>query len=258
MLRLILESHPNIHCFDEIAGNDILVREAKGETGKFFVKDGAALIGFKIPRFAEQMTWAQFNEFDYGVLPSFYKGQKVIHLVRDVLDVIGSMMRLKEQGGISWIDKYGRAILKFMAGNPNIPPSYKQKYEDLERRNLPVHLVGALYWEIKNQGFFDLLEHNKPVYALRYESLVAEPKGELLKLMKFLGLSWSDSLLDHPAHSHSELYEKGLAIGETDPQRPIDTQSVGSYRHFMTEQQAQDVKHYVEDFPTKTIYASTP
>ena len=258
MLRLILESHPSIQCFDEIVGNDILIRETKGENNKFFVKDGATLLGFKIPRFAEQMTLAEFSDPEYGVFPSFYKGQKIIHVVRDALDVIGSMMRLKEHGRALWIDQYGRGILQAMAKSPNTRPFYKQKYEDLERRNLPIHLVGALYWEIKNQGFFDLLEHNKPVYAVRYESLVGSPKGELLKLMRFLGLSWSDSLLNHPEHPHSELYDKGLTIGETDPHRPIDMQSVGSYRNFMTEQQIQDVIHYVEDFTNKIINALTP
>lgn len=255
LLRLALESHPDVHCFDEIVGNDILVREAKGEKSQFTVKEGSTHLGFKIPRFAEQMTWAQFNEYDYGVFPSFYKGQKVIHVVRDVLDVIGSMMRLKEDGGASWIDKYGRAILKFMVANQNIRPLHKQKYEELERRNLPVHLVGALYWEIKNQGFFDLLGHGKPVYAVRYESLVAEPKGELLRLVNFLGLNWSDSLLNHPEHPHAELYDKGLAIGLTDPRRRIDMNSVGSYRQFMTETQIRDVRDYAEDFPDKIIHA---
>ncbi|MBF0635142.1 MAG: sulfotransferase, partial [Nitrospinae bacterium] len=51
MLRLALESHPDVHCFDEIIGNDILVREAKGEKAEFTVKEGATRIGFKIPRF---------------------------------------------------------------------------------------------------------------------------------------------------------------------------------------------------------------
>ena len=255
MLRLALESHPDVHCFDEIVGNDILVREAKGEKAEFTVKEGATRIGFKIPRFAEQMAWPQFNEYDYGVFPSFYKGQKVIHIVRDALDVIGSMMRLKDEGSMSWIEKYGRAILKFMVANPNIRPLYKRKYEELERLNLPVHLVGALYWEIKNQGLFDLLEQGKPAYAVKYESLVAEPKSELLKLARFLGLSWSDSLLNHPEHPHAELYGEGLAIGLTDPRRPIDMQSVGSYRQFMTEAQVRDVRDYVEGFPDKIVSA---
>lgn len=251
MLRLILESHPSVQHFDEAAGYDLLVRESKGEDSKFLVKEGAALLGFKIPRFAEQLMWPEFSDPDYGVFLSFYKDQKVIHIFRDALDVVGSMMRLKVAGGASWIDRYGRNILKTLILHPNISALYKKKYVALERQGLPVHLVGALYWEIKNQGFFDLLEHNKPVYAVRYESLVDSPKSELLKLSQFLGVSWSDSLLDHPEHPHTELDENGIAIGETDPRRGIDTQSIGGHRYLMTEQQIHDVRYYVEDLANK-------
>ena len=251
MLRLILESHPSIQCFDEAAGYDLLVRESKGKSSEFPVKDGAALLGFKIPRFTEQLTWPEFSDPDYGAFPSFYKDQKVIHVYRDALDVIGSMMRLKALDGASWIDRYGRSILQALIQHPSISALYKKKYVALERHGLPVHLVGALYWEIKNQGFFHLLEHNKPAYAIRYESLVGSPKSELLKLSQFLGVSWSDSLLSHPEHPHTELDENGIAIGETNPRRSIDTQSIGGHRHLMTEQQIQEVRYYVEDFSNK-------
>ena len=92
---------------------------------------------------------------------------------------------------------------------------------------MPVHLVGAFYWEIKNQGFFDLLENNKPVYAVRYESLVGSTKNELLKLCQFLGVSWNVALLNHPDDPHAELDGNGIAIGETDPCCGIDTRSRG-------------------------------
>jgi len=253
MLRLILESHPFIQCFDEATGYDLLVRESKGMVSEFPVKEGAVLLGFKIPRFAEQLTWPEFSDPDYGVFPSFYKDQKVIHVVRDALDVVGSMMGLKAADGASWLDRYGRSILHALIQNPNVNALYKNKYVALERQGLPVHLVGALYWEIKNQGFFDLLEHNKPVHAVRYESLVGSPKSELPKLCQFLGVSWSDSLLNHPEHPHAELDENGIAIGETDPRRGIDTQSIGRHRHLMTEQQTQEVRNYIEDISGKII-----
>lgn len=251
MIRLILESHHLIQCFDEAAGYDLLMSESKGKSSKFLVKEGAALLGFKIPRFAEQLTWKEFSDPDYGVFPSFYQNQKVIHVFRDALDVIGSMMRLKAPGGTSWLDRYGRSILQALIQHPYVSALYKEKYSALEQKRLPVHLVGALYWEIKNQGYFDLLEHNRPVYAVKYESLVSSPETELLKLTQFLGVCWSDSLLNHPDHPHAELDEKGNAIGETDPRRSIDTQSIGSHRHLMTEQQIQEVRNYVEDLSDK-------
>jgi hypothetical protein len=58
-------------------------------------------------------------------------------------------------------------------------------------------------------------------------------------------------LLNHPEHPHAELDENGNAIGETDPRRCIDTQSIGAYRHLMAEQQIQDVRYYLEDLYNK-------
>lgn len=258
MLRLVLESHPAIQCFDETMGYDLLIREMKGESIDFPAKEGAALLGFKIPRFAEQLTRPVLNDPDYRTFPSFYKGQKVVHIFRDVLDVIGSMMKLKAEGGISWIDKYGRTILLSMIAGQDAGSVYKKKYEDIERLGLPAHLVGALYWEVKNQGFFDLLEHNKPLYPIRYETLVASPREELLKLCQFLEVEWSDALLNHPAYPHAELDENGRAIGETDPRRGIDTRSVGGHRSLLTDKQICEVRHFVEDLSCKIDSALKP
>lgn len=257
MLRLVLESHPAVLCVDEAVGYDILVRESKGERCEIPVKEGATLLGFKIPRFTEQLLWQEFVDPDYGAFPSFYKDEKVIHIVRDALDVVGSMMKLKTEGGASWLDRYGRSILQALVRHPNISAQYRQAYEDLERQGLPVHLVGALYWQVKNQGLLDLLEHGKPVCSVRYESLVGSPGSELLKLVQFLGVNWSDSLLNHPGSPHAEIDEKGLAIGETDPLRTIDMQSIGGHRQVMTELQIQDVRQYVECFSKRIDCAIT-
>lgn len=126
MLRLVLESHSSIQCFDEAMGYDILVKEMKGEIVDFSVKAGSVLLGFKIPRFTEQLTQAEFNECDYGSIPSFYRGQKVVHVFRDALDVIASMMKLKVAGGVSWIDKYGRIILQSMMVRQDVRSVFKK------------------------------------------------------------------------------------------------------------------------------------
>jgi len=248
MLRLVLESHPGIQCFDESVGYDLIVREARSEGRPMLsVKPDALLLGFKIPRFAEQLTWQEFSDPDYGVFPSFYNDEKVIHVVRDVLDVVGSMMKLKAAAETSWLEKYGLSILGAMILNPNIHERFKEKYRELERRGMPLHLVGALYWEVKNQGYFDLQKRAKPVFAVKYEYLVASPKEDLQQICRFLGIEWSEALLNHPAYLHGELDERGRAIGETDPRRSIDASSVGGYRNFLKEQQAFEINSFTED-----------
>ncbi len=118
---------------------------------------------------------------------------------------------------------------------------------ELQRRGMPLHLAGALYWEIKNQGYFDLQRHAKPVFGIKYECLVASPKEGLQEICRFLGIEWNDALLNHPAHLHGELDERGRAIGETDPRRSIDTSSIGGYRNLLKEQQVFEINSLTED-----------
>lgn len=253
MLRLVLESHPSIQCFDEVEGYDILTSQSKNESLNVIFNDRAEFVGFKIPRFAEQLLWAEFKDLDYGSFSSFYKDEKVIHIVRNPLDVVGSMMRLKTIGGTSWLERYGLSILQALIKNNNLDRAYKRRYEDLERRGLPIHLVGALYWEIKNQSLFDLQEQGKSVHAVKYETFVESPKSGLLGMCKFLGVDWSDLLLKHAELPHAELDEKGFAIGGTDPRRPIDMESVGSHSHLMTLQRIHEVTDFVEIFSKRLL-----
>ena len=251
MLRLILESHPSIQCFDEEVGYDMLVSESGGSISEYVVKDNVSLVGFKIPRFAEQLTWTEFNDPDYGAFPSFYDNQKVIHVFRDVLDVVGSMMKLKMSDGVSWLDLYGQSILNNQIDNKNISDLFRKKYKKLESQGLPLHLVGALYWEIKNQGYFDLLQKGMPVYAVKYENLVVSPKNELQEICNFMEVRWVDAMLNHHKCSHGELDKSGIAIGGTDSHRPIDTRSIGGFQSLMTDEQIQDVRCYTEDSVNK-------
>jgi hypothetical protein len=127
-----------------------------------------------------------------------------------------------------------------------------KKYKFVERAGFPAQLVGALYWAIKNQGFFDLCGSNAPVYPVKYENLVARPKDELMPLCRILGLDWHEALLNHPAHPHEELDAKGKAIGETDPLRRIDTRSVGAYRPLVTESQIREVSNFVGEISSRS------
>lgn len=251
LLRLILESHEKIQCFDEGIGYEILVNQGRGESVEYPVKKGAIYIGFKIPRFTEQLTNEYFVDPDYGKFPSFYKNQKVIHVVRNVLDVVSSMMKLKMAKDVSWLEKYGIEILESMLKDKNLDLKYREKHSNLRHKGYPAHLVGALYWEIKNQGYFDLLENSQCVYPLSYERLVSASEFELIKLCEFLKIEWSDALLNHFKYSHGELDEMGRAIGNTDPARAIDNCSVGSYKSMLSEQQICQIKEFTEDMSSQ-------
>src|SRR6186713_2185314 len=90
MMRLVLECHSGITCFDETRSYRALAtREHDGPAA-------AGLVGFKIPRLAEQLD--QPRAFDLGLddpPQGFYRGQNALFLVRDYRDVVASMLKLK-------------------------------------------------------------------------------------------------------------------------------------------------------------------
>ena len=48
-------------------------------------------------------------------------------------------------------------------------------------------------------------------------------------------------MLSHETQYHGELDGNGLAIGNTNPLRPIDTKSVGRCSHVLSEEEMHDI-----------------
>ena len=105
MLRLILECHSQICCFDELRSYQLLsTRSHEGSLHK-------PLVGFKVPRFAEQLDYSE--PYDLGLTETFsrfYTGQNVVFIVRDVRDVVASMLRL--HGTRSWLEEWAIPIIE--------------------------------------------------------------------------------------------------------------------------------------------------
>jgi len=75
------------------------------------------------------------------------------------------------------------------------------------------------------------VQRGYPVLAISYERLVTQPEEQLRRVCAFMGIEFRDEMLHHPAHSHREILENGLAVGNSDPTRLIDTASVGQWRN---------------------------
>jgi hypothetical protein len=77
---------------------------------------------------------------------------------------------------------------------------------------------------LKHQYLQQELQHCARLYAVRYESLVFEPRETALSLLNWLELPWSEAVL-----RHHETHE-GISTGGTDNRRKIDTQSTELWR----------------------------
>ena len=89
LLRLILGSHSKIYCYDEYFAY------ARLRDGNAPEAEGCEWVGFKIPRWSEQLSDPVLGDEGHEVVAkNFYEGEPIFFLIRDVRDVVASMASL--------------------------------------------------------------------------------------------------------------------------------------------------------------------
>lgn len=232
-MRLVIDSHRDVVCHDESFSYEALLKGA----GHSDLESSRLMVGYKVPRYSEQLLWEVNVDPHYGKNSGFYRDEKVVFIIRNPLDVISSMMNLNA-GGLSWFGRYAKNILRSSIYDGPDRFSFRAKFDALENCNAQDYQFAALYWEVKNFGAIELLEAKKRIIIISYEDIVRSPSLYLRKVTDFLGLSWDVSILAHNTINHGELEDNGLAIGNTDPTRAIDSSSVGQYKKTLTESQS--------------------
>ena len=212
LLRLILETHPDIFCYDELTSYTVLEQELTVD------RPDARLIGFKIPRWTEQLTRPVLvDEGLESVCKNFYKGEPILFLFRDVRDTISSMLKLKT-GGTSWCETWVPRIIRAkLAQDMTFRADYSEEWKVVEASNKSLVALAALYWKYKSESFFSYRAQGYPVFAISYEQLVTHPATALQSVCRRLGIPFHEDLLKHHEFGHAEVFESGLTVGNTDP-----------------------------------------
>lgn len=241
LLRLVLECHSHIFCFDEekayLALRDDTVKEA----------EGSALVGFKIPSWTEQLDDDWLYDVGLGLwCKHFYRREPIVFLLRDVREVVASMMDLK-LFGLNWWSALGSLTLRMKLKSPAFRKRYHREIQDIGDPNVNQPAAAALYWKYKTQAYFDYKEKGWPVYGVLYERLVTSPAQEISRILGFLGLKWEDSLLTHSQLPHTELDQEGKAMGQTDPTRPIDHSSLERWRERLSSSDVDQILAVAQD-----------
>lgn len=230
LMRLVLEAHPEVFCWDELKAYAVL-QQRLGED-HLDVK----LVGFKLPRWTEQLLVPSLlDDGPEGPCKNFYRGEKILFLRRDVRDTIASMLKLRA-GESNWCAIWVPRILEAKLVNDH---SFRDRYAvelAVIEQNPERRLVGlaALYWKYKTEAFFQYQAQGLPVLAVPYERLVTEPRVTLQSVCVHLDIPFHENLLRHDQLPHGELVANGLAIGNTDPKKPIQADSVGQWDRFLT------------------------
>jgi len=245
LMRMILESHSMIRCFDETLAYSALAKE------EYAAPSNAKLIGLKIPRWTEQLTEPTLRDLGLDVeCPNFYRGQKIIFLLRNVKDTVASMVKLKF-GTESWLETWGKPILDWkIQQNDKFRMRFHDEIEKLKSSPEQLVAAGALYWKYKTLSYFDYCNKRFRVHGVRYETLVTNPEPVLQSVCGFLGVPWERQLLNHAQLPHGELSKNGLAIGNTDPLKPIHRESVGQWKRFFNDLQASEIMRIAGDVET--------
>ncbi len=246
LMRLIIETHPDVFCYDELKGYGVL------QNPELEDRPSTRLIGFKIPRWTEQLTCdVLFDEGPEGPCNNFYNGEKILFLFRDVLDTISSMFKLNV-GQASWCESWVPPIIETkLARDPAFRTRYNEELDIIE--NCDSRLVGlaALYWKYKTEAFFSYSAQGFPVAPVSYEQLVEEPRPVLEFICRHLGIPFHENLLRHNEFQHAELFGNGLTLGNTDPGKPIQPTSIGQWRRFLSDQDLELIAQISGDLPAK-------
>lgn len=104
MLASLLARHPDISVFDEDQSYELLVSEKS---------EGV----FKVPRWGDLLPGPTWGDPDQQMSRPFqWRGEPMLHMVRNPLDVVASMDRLTMSGGVPWLDRYGHTPAQMASG----------------------------------------------------------------------------------------------------------------------------------------------
>jgi hypothetical protein len=244
LMRLVLETHPEIYCYDELLAYSVL------QNGSHVEMKGSRLVGFKIPRWTEQLDSPVLLVVGpEGPCNRFYRGEKILFLVRDVRDAVCSMMKLKA-GESCWCEIWVPPILEGKLSNdPTFRSRYAAELEIIESSSHRLIGMAALYWKYKTASLLDYQSKGFPVMGIPYEGLVTEPLSTLMGICRHLQVPFHRNLLFHNEFSHTELFDSGLTMGNTDPHRPIQALSVGQGVKFFSDSELRVIEQVAGDLP---------
>lgn len=240
LMRLILNSHPQIHCYDESYGYD-----AYSGKKEYPMAAGKTIAGYKMPNFTELF-------FEYEEVRNYYKGEPIVFMLRDVRDVVASMKKFQTGPQRHFIDGVCESVGMW---RDDVNRKNFQKYSAYHHLidNSPYCKVAtaALFWKYKTEAFFRFMEEGFKVLPVRYELLASRPGRQLKRVAKFLDVPWDQSLMQHHLMRHEEVGADGIACGKTDATRRVDNSCVGQWKDVLTVNQAEVIMSIAGDVNKK-------
>jgi protein-tyrosine sulfotransferase len=230
LMRLVLDSHPLIHCFDEWKAYDALKND------EFANAKNAEILGFKIPNWTEYLV-------DCDDFKKYYQEDDyILFMLRDVRAVVASMLSLRTKPDRVWFQGAVNAVTKKWPIDPKrkFLQTCGAELAKIETMPLADYRKAALYWRYKTSKYLEMVTLGWRVVPVFYEKFVDRPESHMRILMKTLNIPWSDMLMQHHQMTHDEV-TNGMAVGNTNAQRAVDTGSVNKWEDVLTADQQQAI-----------------
>ena len=247
LLRLFLDSHPNITCGPEMKFVPMLCRafteldrihgERLANNFNLARSDNAKIFGQHIvatmepyrvasgkPRIAEKTPQ---NIFQFEILRQVLSDSPLIQVLRDGRDVVRSLLSM------NWFN---------LASGKPLPYTV-----DIE--------AAANYWVRSVESGRKLLrQENSNYFEIRFEDLVERPEFALKQLFDFVGEPWSDAVLDYADADHHLSIEDYNSQGEV-PVRPVDRTRSGKWREEWSVSETDIVRRVAGDLLVNLGYS---
>lgn len=228
LLNLILNSHPAITAIDEM---DFDVSQVSHYLTS---PDFHPCIALKLPTIAHEVA-------SFESIPAL----KVLWCIRDPRDTITSMVKLplSQQEGkpLCWSlapvgGLYEISSALKVLGCTFSPERLKLAafFQQIQSKPSELHthqdalFCAALCWRLKQELLSLYSRLHVSHFLVRYEHLVRNPEDTLRQVLSFLTLPWDDEVLHH------DRLHQGIAVGDTDRSRPIESSSIGKWQTFLT------------------------
>jgi len=234
LLRLVLDSHPNIACGPELkllnplAHSFLQIRNAFGP----ILRDGYGLtdadlaesfgrqIEFLLEKYAgrpgarRRAEKTPQNIHVFAQIAMMLPESPLVHVIRDGRDVVSSLLRQR------WINP--------ATGQP-VPYNRDAR-------------IAAQYWvKAVNDGRAVPAAARSRYLEIRYEDVVNDSERALRRLFDFVGEPWDPVVLRFHEHPHDFSRDEAGSHG-TDLQKPIYTRAIGRWKTDLDDAQKAAVK----------------
>lgn len=206
--------------------------------GDRFDKDGQPLnhIKFAVLK-APNLTYCY--ERMVGAMPT----SKIIYMVRDIRDVVASVMSLEHVPIL-------KNQLRFISSHRDLARLFPNEITFLNQSCEPTQewIKMAVVAKIKMSLTGQFKEQGYDVIDVKYEDLVSRSAMVIPDVLDRLGLPAAEECLHHNDVLH------GVGPGKTQRSRPIDPHSIGKWRQTMSCEQANRVWENVGTFLERLGY----